>query len=300
MLSSLCIVSTAALCAMCRMSLFADSFIFRHRTSDSAEQVDWLLQCPMDVNAPHAWRPGDLNEFFENATKLTQYEPKVHSRPSLLPGDTRESADYKVGPWVLTLENVINKEEANAIIEWGNWHGWFKSMVSGDAREDGTSEAVLSEERTSRQAWCHEECMEDPIIERVLERLSNITNLHSNHSDYLQLLRYEEGAFYKPHHDYHSYQVYSASGVRIMTLYIYLNDVLEGGGTRFPILNVTVTPKLGRALIWNNVMNEDPDEQDWRTLHEALPPLNGSRKYGATLWWHQRDFKTADENDCAQ
>jgi len=265
----------------------------------SAEQVAFLFSCPMDPKAPHAWRPGDLNAFFQNLTTLQQYEPHVHSRPRLLPGDTKETADYHSGPWVVTLENVVNGTEANRLIEWAEDYGWRDSLVAGDARKDGTSEAVSSEDRTSRLAWCHEDCMEDPMVQGVLERLSNITNLHSNHSDYLQLLRYDEGQLYKPHHDFHHYQVYSSTGPRILTFYIYLKDVPEGGGTKFTYLNITVTPKLGRALLWPNVLNEDPDEQDDRTSHEALPPIKG-QKFGATLWWHQRDFKTADAHECAQ
>jgi prolyl 4-hydroxylase len=260
----------------------------------SAEQVEWLLRCPIDPNDPVAWQPGDLDVFFQNLTTLTQYEPTVHSQPSKIPGDKHESA-----PWVVTLENVINEEEANTLIKWGEDYGWHDSMVAGDAREDGTSEAVYSEDRTSSLAWCHEECMEDPIVQGILERLSNITNLHSNHSDYLQLLRYEEGQKYLSHHDFHHYQVYSWSGPRIMTLYIYLADVEEGGGTKFTDLNITVTPKLGRALLWPNVLSDDPNKQEEWTYHEALPPIKG-RKYGATLWWHQRNFKRADELDCAQ
>ena len=110
-------------------------------------------------------------------------------------------------------------------------------------QEDGTWEAVLSEDRTSTLAWCYEECMEDPIIQRVLDRISNITNIHSNHSDYMQILRYESGQFYLNHHDFHHYQVYSSSGPRIMTVYIYLRNVLNGGGTRFPYLETLQSPQ---------------------------------------------------------
>lgn len=253
----------------------------------SAEMVDWLIQCPMDIHAPHAWKPGDLNKFFKNLSKRKEYEPTVHSRPQ------------GGGPWIVTLENVISEQEANAIIEWGEVYGWEDSLVDGDVQEDGTWEAVWSEDRTSSLAWCIDECMEDPIMQRVLDRISNITNMHSNHSDYMQILRYESGQFYLNHHDFHHYQVYSSSGPRIMTVYIYLRNVSKGGGTRFPYLDITVTPKLGRALIWPNVLNEDPNVQDQRTHHEALPPI-GDQKYGATLWWHQRDFKTADAQGCAQ
>jgi len=65
-----------------------------------------------------------------------------------------------------------------------------------------------------------------------------------------------------------------------MTVFLYLNDVEEGGGTEFHYYNITVQPKRGRALIWPSVKDEDPDEQDPRTEHAALPVIKGV-KYGA-------------------
>jgi len=78
---------------------------------------------------------------------------------------------------------------------------------------------------------------------------------------------------------------------------MYLNDVEEGGGTRFPKLNVTVTPKLGRAALWPSVLDSDPNAVDRRTDHEAMPVIRGV-KYGANAWIHQRDFKTNNVKGC--
>jgi hypothetical protein len=64
---------------------------------------------------PDAWKAGDLNQFFTNVTTMEnykQYEPQVLSRPSYLAGDTNETADYTLGPWVVVLENVVMAEEA--------------------------------------------------------------------------------------------------------------------------------------------------------------------------------------------
>jgi prolyl 4-hydroxylase len=72
-------------------------------------------------------------------------------------------------------------------------------------------------------------------------------------------------------------------GVRILTLYLYLNDVEEGGGTNFDELDITVMPKRGRALLWPSVLDSDPDQKDERTTHQALPVGKGSIKYGANV-----------------
>jgi hypothetical protein len=60
-----------------------------------------------------------------------------------------------------------------------------------------------------------------------------------------------------------------------MTVFIYLNTLPEGagGGTNFPDLNITVNPVQGTVLIWPSVLSRNPNQQDTRTFHQALPVL---------------------------
>lgn len=84
----------------------------------------------------------------------------------------------------------------------------------------------------------------------------------------------------------------------MLTIFLYLNDVEAGGGTNFPELDITVMPKKGRVLIWPSVVDEDPDETDGRTMHQALA-VEAGVKYGANAWLHQRDYKEAEARECA-
>ena len=77
-----------------------------------------------------------------------------------------------------------------------------------------------------------------------MQRIENITGVPEVNSENLQLLRYEKNQFYQTHSDFIPYQIDRPTGVRVLTFYIYLNDVEEGGGTNFPELNLTVTPKV--------------------------------------------------------
>jgi len=72
-------------------------------------------------------------------------------------------------------------------------------------------------------------------------------------------------------------------GVRILTLYLYLNDVENGGGTNFDKLDLTVMPRRGRALLWPSVFDSDPNAKDDRTTHQALPVGKDSLKFGANV-----------------
>jgi prolyl 4-hydroxylase len=112
-------------------------------------------------------------------------------------------------------------------------------------------------------------------------------------------------------------------GPRVLTVFMYLNDVEEGGGTHFGRLGLTVMPKRGKVLIWPSVLDDDPEEWDERTHHEALEVtkvrvtetlcryhliarhltialthvLQGI-KYGTNAWIHLRDIKTQMDNGC--
>ena len=85
--------------------------------------------------------------------------------------------------------------------------------------------------------------------------------------------------------------------MRVLTLFLYLNDVPAGGGTRFDNLNITVMPKAGKAVLWPSVLDDKPNEIDSRTHHQALPVEEGV-KFGANAWLHQRDFKAALDLGC--
>lgn len=267
----------------------------------SCEETSILTRCPVDPNEKNAWeKPGDVNRYFENMTTFEgfqQYEPKVWSRPSYVNGDTEETADYQIGLWVVTLENFLSQEEADRLIEMGTKEGYEASTEYGPERPDGTFVFKVSDYRTSKNAWCEDECAEDPLISGVMERMADVANMSNNNSEYLQLLSYTPGQYYKPHTDHVDEEKLRQPGVRILTVFLYLNSVEEGGGTRFPELDITVEPRLGRVLIWPSVLDEAPHDEDTRSEHEALAVIKG-RKYAANGWFHQRNYKGPYATDC--
>jgi len=267
---------------------------------ESCDQVTVETRCPIDPDAPNAWVPGDLEEMFINITTFPEnqkYSPKIHSRPTMVEGDGISTIDYKIGPWVIVLENFITDEECDRLIELGMAAGYERSADVGKMKIDGTFEADLNDRRTSKNAWCQNDCYDDPMAKSIIYRIGNLTGIPEENSESLQLLQYEVGQYYRTHHDYIEHQVTRQQGVRLLTVFLYLNDVEAGGGTNFPMLDITVMPKKGRALIWPSVKNENPDEKDGRTIHQALKVENGI-KYGANAWLHQRDFKGPNKNGC--
>ena len=100
---------------------------------------------------------------------------------------------------------------------------------------------VKTEIRTSSHTWCQDSCARDPTVQRVVARVSEVTRTPEANAEFAQLVYYracpQEGhadcAFYKRHSDYIEGDRHRVQGVRIYTLFMYLNDVDEGGGTVF-------------------------------------------------------------------
>ena len=106
----------------------------------------------------------------------------------------------------------------------------------------------------------------DPVAKRVMQKIENATGIPERNSEYLQLLRYVPGNYYKEHHDYIDGQDVENPGPRMITFFLYLNDVESGGGTRFTdiygddsLVHIDVQPKKGRALVWPSTLSEDLD-----------------------------------------
>jgi prolyl 4-hydroxylase len=276
--------------------------------------LDFDIRCPFDRDAPKVWsKPGDLDRFFENLIEKSienKYNPTIFSGPAkyTATADNNEplttpaaavAADAVIdGPWVISLEHVLSDEECDHLIQLGHQRGYERSKGDMNKRKfDGTIESSLTPNRTSANAWCLDECYDDEKVQEMTARIETLTGIPSNNSEYWQLLRYEETQEYKRHHDFIEHQVDRSEGVRILTVFFYLNEVEAGGGTRFPELDLTVQPIKGSGLIWPSVLNENPDAKDRRTDHQALPVEKGI-KFGANAWVHQRDFKTPHHQNC--
>jgi prolyl 4-hydroxylase len=261
----------------------------------TCEQLDFDFRCPFDKEAPTVWGPGDLNAMFEQIVASPaneQYNVTILSSPK-----SYKDHEGRDGPWVITLDDFLSPAECDRLIQLGHDIGYKRSEDVGAKKFDGTYAPLVSEGRTSTTAWCLDDCFEDPFTVAVRERIEELTGIPDANSEYLQLLRYEEGQLYNVHHDYIDFHRDRAQGVRIVTVFLYLTDVEQGGGTNFPKLDLTAQPKQGRVLIWPSVLDSDPDRIDLRTDHQALP-VEAGIKYSANGWIHARDFKTPFHTNC--
>jgi prolyl 4-hydroxylase len=98
---------------------------------------------------------------------------------------------------------------------------------------------------------------------------------------------YEVGQEFKPHTDF--FKVYEletfttpAWGQRTWTFMIYLNEPEGGGATRFVDIDLTIQPKRGMAVFWNNLLPSG--EPNNFTRHQGMPVTAGT-KLIITKWF---------------
>ena len=128
---------------------------------------------------------------------LTQYSVEVLSSPK-----------WNGGPWIITMENVIDESEAEQLIQLGAIEEYERSSAIGiNLNADGSFSSDVSEARTSSNAWCEGVCYTNATALAVINRLSNLTGIVEPNSEYLQLLKYEPGQYYRSHHDYIDHEV---------------------------------------------------------------------------------------------
>ena len=253
------------------------------------EKTDRRIRCPVPEGLEKpSLNPGDLNKLFERLAKQDTYKTNILSQPS---------NDETDGPWIITIDDFLTSEECDRLIVLG-YDERYERSTEVSSNNDGTFEPKhVSDARTSTTAWCENpNCYQDPIVQNVVGKISSLLEIPDAYGEHLQLLKYEEGQFYKRHHDYVRFDKFANHGPRILTFFLYLNDPKDGGGTRFNDLELDVQPKRGMAVLWPSVLNDDPIEKDGRTDHEALPVLKGI-KYGANAWYHLRNIKDMPECD---
>lgn len=131
---------------------------------------------------------------------------------------------------------------------------------------------------------------ETDFIARLDRRIAEAMHWPMENGEGIQILHYPVGGEYKAHFDYFpatdpgSAMHLAKGGQRVSTLVMYLNDVEEGGGTAFPSLHLTVTPKKGSAAYFEYCNSQG--QVDPRSLHSGMPIIQGE-KWIATKWMRQ-------------
>uniref|UniRef100_A0A9J8D963 Prolyl 4-hydroxylase, alpha polypeptide I a n=2 Tax=Cyprinus carpio TaxID=7962 RepID=A0A9J8D963_CYPCA len=108
-----------------------------------------------------------------------------------------------------------------------------------------TGKLTTAQYRVSKSAWLV--AHEHPVVDRINQRIEDITGLDVKTAEELQVANYGVGGQYEPHFDFGRKDEPDAfkalgTGNRIATWLFYMSDVTAGGATVFPEVGATVKP----------------------------------------------------------
>lgn len=190
-------------------------------------------------------------------------------------------------PPILLIRGFLRKRECK----------WLREMAEPMLKPSTAVENDQLVIRNYRNSWTAHitisgEEPKEPILHSILTRVSAFSGMPMSHIEGINVVRYRYAEKYEAHHDYfakkHS-QIAGKGGERIMTFFVYLNDVPDdaGGATIFPKLNFCIQPRAGTCAFW---MNTDPTATIYydTTFHSGEEiRKEGVVKYGMNIWVRQ-------------
>lgn len=178
-----------------------------------------------------------------------------------------------------TLDNFLSAKECDRLIALTRHHLRPSTVTIEDTAQGF---------RTSRT--CDLSLLRSPVATAVDEKIARTIGIRLAYSEGIQAQRYDVGQQFKPHTDYFEpdtpeYARFGAGrGNRTWTFMVYLNEGMEGGGTKFLAINHVFHPRKGMAVIWNNLHSDRTPNP--ATLHSGEPVLAGS-KVIITKWFRE-------------
>ena len=105
----------------------------------------------LNISHTKALEPNKLNSLFERIESQlsSEYNIRVESR----------------SPFIFTIDDFLSHQEADSLIEaaGGNWE---RSTDTGTVNKFGETGRLLTERRTSSNAWCDRDCLNNPYVKR--------------------------------------------------------------------------------------------------------------------------------------
>ncbi|KAL7488389.1 hypothetical protein ACHAW6_013973 [Cyclotella cf. meneghiniana] len=177
-------------------------------------------------------------------------------------------------PDIYAVENFLTADECDRIVAKARPH-LSPCLVY---KEEGDENSVQDPWRTSTNTN-----LPRAEVPSVVDKITSLGCCSIEQLEILQVLNYKKGQQFKPHTDGFS-GPYSACGfeqsTRLATVFCYLNDVSEGGSTYFPLIDLDIKPKKGRAII--HFPADINMREDKRTLHQGKPAID--EKWLLTTW----------------
>lgn len=212
-------------------------------------------------------------------------------------------------PLVVYIENFLSEAEAQHIVQLAE-KSYEKSTIF-----NGESESFDPTIRNSSKALLPR----DDVVQCIEQRAREFQGWRRDvYIERLWAQRYEAGGHYTYHYDW-SGDLSQRSGGRLSSFMVYVDTECEGGGTKFPRLDmpegqrwcqfvecggehkasdtdeesggIVFKPRKGTAVYWENFRPDGSGYQE--TWHAGLPVKSGY-KIGLNIWsWWQPGYADA-------
>lgn len=186
-------------------------------------------------------------------------------------------------PYIVRYLDIISDKEIEKIKQLAK-----PRLRRATVHDPQTGKLTTAQYRVSKSSWLT--AYDDPMIEKINQRIEDLTGLEMDTAEELQVANYGVGGQYEPHFDFGRKDEPDAfkelgTGNRIATWLFYMSDVTAGGATVFPDVGAAVWPQKFTAVFWYNLFASG--EGDYSTRHAACPVLVGN-KWVSNKWIHER------------
>mmetsp|Transcript_21121 Transcript_21121/g.32044 ORF Transcript_21121/g.32044 Transcript_21121/m.32044 type:complete len:482 (-) Transcript_21121:13-1458(-) len=288
---------------------------------------DYLSTYPLRPRPLHPQWPADyfgqMHHFATREThfvelppdeKLQRLKPQAKHEPILR--SYREQDEFlnmtlkvlSCAPRVFEIQNFLSKTEIDHIMKIATGSTLHESStkagIHGESRNDAST-------RTSKNTWVKRG--QSPIIDTIYRRAADLMHLDeaylrqrqdhemphlpskTSNAEQLQLVHYDKGQQYTPHHDFAMPSLGAGQPMRFATILFYLNEGMEGGETTFPrwrnaedSSELKVIPEVGKAILFYNLL---PDGNPDDLSQHAAKPVRKGEKWLINLWTWDPRFK---------
>lgn len=233
------------------------------KCDDGASQID---PCKPEADA---FGPGAIRAAFEAALDHEELSPSVLSED----------------PFVVQFDTFLTADEAGIVADTASKVGFDSSAC---AYRDGCEGSQMM----SCVPVAMGDCWEHTVMRRFEAKMLKVAGAKAENCEAMSFLRYEKGQAFVEHHDQNAkIGLGKAGGPRVWTLYAFLSEPSAGGEFKMPKLGLSVQPKLGRAIMWPHVRDDDLVTPDLRTMHEGAA-VEGGIKMGGNLHVHRGNLRT--------
>lgn len=224
-------------------------------------------------------------------TIIKPKQPEVPDRAALKRVGEQVRRRLAANPAIYTLPT--DKAEIFAMGDFMNAEECRKMMAMIDqvARPSSTFDRSYGDDY--RTSYSGDVDPHDPFVRKISRRIDDMLGLDPAWGETIQGQRYLPGQKFGPHCDWFFTEAHywpteaERGGQRSWTAMVYLNPVEDGGSTDFTQLGLSVAPKPGAILMWNNADREGAPNR-W-TIHSGTA-VKAGEKYIITKWYRTRKW----------